>query len=105
MDPPDGMKNFTKGKQMGPEHFQPVIEWWDKREPIQVDGVDKVRRFTIEEIKAGDYNLDLCKPKAEEMELLSIEELIAGYERQRKRMNQAVDGVLAELNGIGKMGY
>ena len=104
MDPPEGMKNFTKSKQMGAEHFQPVIDWWNKREPIQVDGVDKAKEFTIDEIKAGNYNLDLCKAKTEQMELLSVEELIAGYEKERKRMDKAIDGVLAELNGIIKKG-
>ena len=104
MDPPEGMKNFTKSKQMGAEHFQPVIDWWNKREPIQVDGVDKAKKFTIDEIKAGNYNLDLCKAKTEQMELLSVEELIAGYEKERKRMDKAIDGVLMELNGIIKKG-
>ena len=104
MDPPDGMKNFTKGKQMGPEHFQPVLDWWDKREPIQIDGVDKAKEFSIDEIRAGNYNLDLCKAKAEQMELLSVEELIAGYERERERMDKAIEGVLKELNGISRKG-
>ena len=38
------------------------------------------------------------------MELLSVEELIAGYEKERKKMDKAIDGVLAELNGIIKKG-
>ena len=38
------------------------------------------------------------------MELLSVEELIDGYERERERMDKAIEGVLKELNGISRKG-
>ena len=100
MDPPNGMKNFTKGKPMGLEHFDPVIEWWNDRKEIVYDEHPKAKEFSIDEIAASGYNLDLCKLPQEQEEMLSVDELISAYKAEIVKMNEAVKGVLVELESI-----
>ena len=102
LDMPDGIKHFSKTKPMQLKHFDPVVEWWDKREPIQIDGADKARKFTIDEIKAGNYNLDLCGYPHEDEEILPPDELIAKYRKERKAMDERVDAAIAEIEKLLK---
>lgn len=41
LDMPEGYKHFSKTKPMKLEHFAPVMEWWDNRTAINVEGFDK----------------------------------------------------------------
>ena len=102
LDMPEGIKHFSKTKPMQLKHFDPVVEWWDKREPIQIDGADKARKFTIDEIKAGNYNLDLCGYPHEDEEILPPDELIAKYRKERKAMDERVDAAIAEIEKLLK---
>ena len=81
MDMPEGYKHFSKTKPMLPEHFDPVVEWWNNRTEIADTDTDtfKAKKYTAEEIAAGDYNLDLCGFPVEEKEILSPEETIKNY--------------------------
>ena len=45
LDMPDGYKNFSKTKPMKQEHFKPVIDWWNNREEITVDGFEKAKKI------------------------------------------------------------
>ena len=42
------------------KHFAPAMDWWNNREEITVDGFDKAKKYTVEEIaektedKAGE---------------------------------------------------
>ncbi len=100
LDMPEGYKHFSKTKPMLLEHFDPVVEWWNDRKPIQVDGADKARLYTIDEIKAGRYNLDLCGFPHEEEEILPPLELIAQYQTRRAEFNARIDAVLADITAI-----
>ena len=60
VDMPRGYKHFSKTKPMKLEHFDKATEWWDNKEAIEVDGFDKARKYTIQEIIDNEYNLDLC---------------------------------------------
>ena len=60
LDMPEGYKHFSKTKPMKLEHFQPVIAWWDDRKEIVEDGWDKAKKFSADEIRENNYNLDLC---------------------------------------------
>ena len=46
LDMPEGYKHFSKTKPMKLEHFQPVMDWWNDRKEIEVDGWDKAKKFT-----------------------------------------------------------
>ena len=103
LDMPDGIKHFSKTKPMQLKHFDPVVEWWDKREAIQIDGADKARKFTIDEIMAGNYNLDLCGYPHEDEEILPPDDIIAGYKAARESADRLIfdvlDGVSRQLHG------
>ena len=77
LDKPEGYKNFSKTKPMKLEHFEPVISWWHERQEILVDGFDKAKKFTREELEEKyAYNLDLCGYQHEEEVILAPHDLI-----------------------------
>ncbi|HRV29597.1 MAG TPA: class I SAM-dependent DNA methyltransferase, partial [Spirochaetia bacterium] len=61
LDIPEGYKHFSKTKPMKLEHFDPVIEWWNNRQEINIDGFDKAKKYTVKQLTEDfGYNLDLC---------------------------------------------
>lgn len=100
VDMPEGYKHFSKTKPMKLEHFDNATEWWVDREPIEIDGFDKARKYTIQEIIDNDYNLDLCGIPHEEEEILPPRELIAQYQEERARLNKEIDETLDEIKRI-----
>lgn len=97
LDMPDGYKHFSKTKPMLLSHFAPAEEWWNNRVAINEDGFDKARKYTIEEIKERQYNLDLCGYPHEEEEILPPDELIRQYRQKRAALNSEIDSILAEV--------
>jgi len=100
IDMPEGYKNFSKTKPMKLEHFAPAIEWWDDRKPITVDGFDQAMSYTVEEIAARNYNIDLCGYPHEEEEILAPKELIQQYQEKRASLNADIDRILEQITGI-----
>lgn len=100
LDMPEGYKNFSKTKPMKLEHFNEVIDWWYNRQTIEVDGFDKARCYTAQEIIERQYNLDLCGFPHEEEEILPPDELIATYQQKRTALNADIDRILANITGI-----
>lgn len=100
LDMPEGYKNFSKTKPMKLEHFNEVIDWWYNRQTIEVDGFDKARCYTAQEIIERQYNLDLCGFPHEEEEVLPPDELIANYQQKRAALNADIDRILANITGI-----
>ena len=80
LDMPEGYKHFSKTKPMKLEHFAPAVEWWKNRQEIQEDGFDKAKKYSIDEIKEKNYNIDLCGYPHEEEEILPPKELIQQYQ-------------------------
>lgn len=60
---PSGMKNYTKGRPIKHEDFEPVKEWWDNREENE-----NAWKVSIEDIKVKNWNLDFKNPRGGEME-------------------------------------
>ena len=100
LDMPEGYKNFSKTKPMELKHFTPAMDWWDNREEINVDGFDKAKKFTVEEIAARNYNIDLCGYPHEEEEILPPKELIQQYQEKRASLNTDIDRILAQITEI-----
>lgn len=100
LDMPDGYKNFSKTKPMEIKHFIPVMEWWNNREEINIDGFDKSKKYTVEEIVEKNYNFDLCGYPHEEEEILPPKELIQQYQEKRASLNADIDRILAEITEI-----
>ena len=100
LDMPEGYKNFSKTKPMELKHFTPAMDWWDNREEINVDGFDKAKKFTVDEIAARNYNIDLCGYPHEEEEILPPKELIQQYQEKRASLNADIDRILAQITEI-----
>lgn len=100
LDMPEGYKNFSKTKPMKLEHFAPVMEWWNNRVEIKVDGFDKAKRYTAEELADRNYNIDLCGFPHEEEEILPPKELIQQYQEKRASLNADIDRILKQITDI-----
>ena len=100
LDMPEGYKNFSKTKPMKLEHFAPAEEWWSNREEITIDGFDKAKKYSGDEIMARTYNIDLCGYPHEEEEILPPKELIQQYQEKRASLNADIDRILAQITEI-----
>ena len=102
LDMPEGFKHFSKTKPMRLEHFQEVEAWWNKREEIKDDNTDsyKSKKFTVEEIVANGYNIDLCGYPTEEKEILSPEETMANFIARREELDREMDAKLAAIKAL-----
>jgi len=100
LDMPDDYKHFSKTKPMKLEHFAPAIEWWNDRKEITIDGFDKAKSYSVQELAARNYNLDLCGFPHEEEEILPPRELIQLYQEKRASLNADIDRILAEIEAI-----
>lgn len=100
LDMPEGYKNFSKTKPMELKHFDPAMDWWNNREEINVDGFDKAKKYTAEEIIARNYNIDLCVYPHKEEEILPPKELIQQYQEKRASLNADIDRILAQITEI-----
>lgn len=100
LDMPEGYKNFSKTKPMKLEHFTPVMEWWENRQEINIDGFDKAKKYSMQEIADRTYNIDLCGYPHEEEEILPPKELIQQYQKKRSILNAEIDRILAQITDI-----
>ena len=100
LDMPEGYKHFSKTKPMKLRHFAPAVEWWSDRKEIQLDGFDKAKKYTVQEIKDRNYNIDLCGYPHEEEEILPPKELIQQYQEKRASLNADIDRILAQITEI-----
>ena len=101
LDMPEGYKHFSKTKPMKLEHFAPVIQRWNDRQEISVDGFDKAKKFTVNQLADEfGYNFDQCGYPHEEEEILDPLDLIQKYEEKRASLNAEIDRVLAEITSI-----
>ena len=82
------------------EHFATAVEWWENRQEIQEEGFDKAKKYSIDEIKEKNYNIDLCGYPHEEEEILPPKELIQQYQEKRASLNADIDRILAQITDI-----
>ena len=100
VDMPEGYKNFSKTKPMKLEHFNEALNWWENREEIEVDGFPKAKKYTVEEIAAKNYNIDLCGFPHEEEVILEPMDLILEYQEKRASLNTEIDYVLEKSTSM-----
>ncbi len=101
LDMPEGYKHFSKTKPMKLEHFAPVVEWWNDRQEITVDGFDKAKKYTAKQLAEDfGYNLDQCGFPHEEEEILAPMDLMQRYQEERSSLNAEIDRVLAEITNL-----
>ena len=100
VDMPEGYKNFSKTKPMKLEHFNEALNWWENREEIEVDGFPKAKKYSVEEIAAKNYNIDLCGFPHEEEVILEPMDLILEYKEKRASLNTEIDHVLEKITSM-----
>ena len=100
LDMPEGYKHFSKTKPMQAEHFQPAIEWWNNREEMIVEEFPKAKKYTVQEIEALNYNIDLCGYPHKEEEILAPQDLIRNYREKRASLDADIDRVLSEITAL-----
>ena len=104
MDLPNGYKAFSKTKPVELKHFDDIIEWWNNREEIKDTKVDesltdtwKSKKFTLEEIKKLNYNLDQCGYPIKEEIILSPKETMDNFLSKRETLEKSLDEKLNEI--------
>lgn len=101
LDMPSDRKHFSKTKPMELKHFDLVVEWWNNRQEITVDGFDKAKKFTVQQLMEElGYNLDQCGYPHIEEEILDPMDLIRRYQEERASLNAEIDRVLADITAI-----
>ena len=100
LDMPEGYKNFSKTRPMKLEHFNDVLNWWDNREEIEVDGFPKSKKDSVDEIVGRSYNSDRCGFPHEEEVILEPMALIQEYQEQRASRNAGIDHVLDQITSM-----
>ncbi len=76
------------------------MKWWNDREEMTEYGFDKAKKFSVEEIIAKNYNIDLCGYTHEEEEILPPKELIQQYQEKRASLNADIDRILSQITEI-----
>ena len=102
-DKPEGYKHFSKTRPLLPQHFQPVYEWWGNRVEIadpDVEGAWKAKKYTVDELVAGNYRLDKCGYPHEEEEILPPDQLIDKYRTDRQRIETQIDNLLVQIMSV-----
>lgn len=100
VDMPEGYKNFSKTKPMKLEHFDETLLWWNNREEIIIDRFPKAKKYTVNEIEALNYNIDLCGFPHEEEIILEPMDLIHQYQKKRASLNDEIDQVLEQITSM-----
>ena len=100
LDMPEGYKNFSKTRPMELKHFDPALDWWNNREEIIIDGFPKAKKYSVDEIVANGYNIDLCGYPHEEEVILDPMDLINQYQEKRASLNAEIDHVLEQITAL-----
>ena len=98
MDMPEGYKHFSKTRPIENKHFDDVNKWWENR--IVLDGGEKSRSFTAQELMDMGCNFDQCKFPKEEEVVLRPEELLKKYHEERSALDAKIDAQLTEIESL-----
>ena len=104
MDLPAGYKAFSKTKPVETRHFDDVINWWNNRIEIKDIKDDeslsetwKSKKYTIDEIKKINYNIDQCGYPIKEEIILSPKETMDNFITKRESLEKQLDEKLNEI--------
>ena len=89
---PPGAKSYNKGKPIRIEEFDPEKAWWDNR----VEN-EQAWRVTIDQINAGNYNLDLKNPHNPDIGPGDVDHLLPEYEKLLAKIAATRAALKAEL--------
>lgn len=104
MDLPKGYKAFSKTKPVELKHMDVITEWWNNRIEIKDIKEDesltetwKSKKFTIDEIKNLNYNLDQCGYPVKEEIILSPKETMDNFITKRESLEKQLDEKLQDI--------
>lgn len=103
VDMPEGYKHFSKTKPIKLEHLKPCQLWWKNRKVIRDtkgENSYKANKYSAENIKANNYNLDLCGYPTVEEEILSPEETIRHFREKRAILNNKIDRQIQKIEAL-----
>ena len=93
---PEGYKSYSKTKPIRIQEFEPEKAWWNNRQENEY-----AWRVGVEEIKAGNYNLDIKNPNTPQEDngdpdklLGEYQELLAGISRTREELKDELEAAL-----------
>ncbi|HKR65952.1 MAG TPA: class I SAM-dependent DNA methyltransferase [Thermoanaerobaculia bacterium] len=96
---PPGAKSYNKGKPIQIEEFDAEKQWWGS----ESDGfaarveTEQAWRVSVEDIKAGNYNLDLKNPHNADEGPGDVEHLLPEYEKLLAQIAETRAKLKAEL--------
>ena len=90
---PEGLRQYTKGRPIKDEEFEPVKKWFKNKTENEY-----AWKISIEEIKARNYNLDFKNQnKKEDLEHKSPEEIILEIEEKERKILDIISKIKLEL--------
>jgi type I restriction enzyme M protein len=90
---PEGQKSYSKTKLIRLEEFNPIKDWWNKREEN-----DLAWKVDIKTIFERGYDLDIKNPsKQEEVHEFSSPELIELLDKSMQKSNDLLNQLKSEL--------
>ncbi len=93
LEMPAGYKHFSKTRPMLDAHFDPLRNWWNARNDSDVS-----QYVPVEDIIAGDYNLDLCGFQHDTLEILAPDEFINQYLNNKAAISARIENILARIS-------
>jgi len=93
LETPSEHKRFSKNKPMQDTHFDSIQEWWDNRVESDVS-----QYVVVDDIIAGDYNLDLCGFPHETVEILPPDEFISKYLNEKSVISSRIEDILSRIS-------
>jgi type I restriction enzyme M protein len=97
---PSGAKSYNKGKPIRIEEFQVERDWWGDEADGFASRVESEQawRVSIDQIKAGGFNLDLKNPNKPEEEAGDIDHLLPHYEKLLAQIAETRNTLKQELH-------
>ncbi len=90
---PEGMKQYTKGRPIRHEEFEPVKKWWKNRKTNE-----NAWKVSIKEIQDRGYNLDFKNPnKKEDLSHKPPEEIIDSIVEREVEINNILKIIRARI--------
>jgi type I restriction enzyme M protein len=90
---PPGVKSYNKGKPIRIEEFEPEKAWWGNR----VEN-EQAWRVPIDQIQAGNYNLDLKNPHQNNDGPGDVDHLLPKYEKLLAKIAETRAALKEELH-------
>jgi len=86
---PEGMKQYTKGRPIRHEEFDPVRAWWNKRQTNT-----HAWKISLEDIQSRNYNLDFKNPSSQEpTSLQSPKEILGNIRDTESKITNLLIGI------------